>query len=318
MYLERVGSADMQRFPHLIDEIDRVLVSAYRTPSRRSRVERLLAGQPDGWVVARTSRNAGAPVAACGCFVAYPVSASLDVIRQSDPRLRSGSLDGGFGWIGLIATDPQAGRAGLGRAVTEWCIAELEARGCAPVLDASDQGAPLYARIGFEDRGFSAVYRHDGDKPHRPPTVDGPETRPVTDADLGTIFALDRLSFGADRSRLLTTLLTTHGHERFLVAVVRNEIVGYVCAQSDGIGPLVAQHDWAANELVRGALDLPWMQPPMMWVGPELQTSRDGANTMLEHLGFQHVRSLVRQHRGIGELPGRRGNLYAMASFAEG
>jgi ribosomal protein S18 acetylase RimI-like enzyme len=304
MKLQPLRAGDLDRNPSLLGEIDGVLMRAYLGTSKADRVLRWLAVQPDGWVIARASEGEDAAVIGCGGFIAY--------------------TDGGFGWIGLIATDPTAERRGVGRALTQWCVDELTARGCASVLDGSGKGSPLYESMGFADLGWSAVYSYvdaagaagDGE---RPDTLDvaTDTVRPVTPSDSAAIVALDQRVFGADRTRLLTYVIERYANRGFL-AERQGELVGYVCAQDDAIGPLVAIDDQSARSLIRRAVSLEWAAPPTIRVGPPRQVSPDAPDEFFRRNGFVLQRKLRRQHLGIGELPGERMHLYGMASFGEG
>src|SRR5829696_4991256 len=109
--------------------MDDVMQRAYRPPSFRAQIELFGELQPDGVIVAEEADV----IVGTGCCIAYP--------------------DAGFGWIGLIATEPAHERRGIGQMVTEEAARTLASYGCAAALDASASGAPLYARMGFTDHG---------------------------------------------------------------------------------------------------------------------------------------------------------------------
>jgi len=61
------------------------------------------------------------------------------------------TVSGRVGWVGTIWVAPALRRRGLGRAITEAVIEELEASGCRTlVLVATEAGRPVYERLGFE------------------------------------------------------------------------------------------------------------------------------------------------------------------------
>jgi len=91
---------------------------AYGASSFRTSIDRFVAVQPDGlFVVEEDDRVVGT-----GCCIAYP--------------------EGGFGWIGLVATAPTHQRRGIATTITEHLSDVLAEHGCASVLDASAAGAP--------------------------------------------------------------------------------------------------------------------------------------------------------------------------------
>jgi Acetyltransferase (GNAT) family len=153
---------------------------AYGSESMRARVLRFLSMPTGRWVVAER----GEEMLAVGGCIGYP--------------------SGGFGWIGLIATDPHKSRNGIGTAVTRWLIEELRNIGCAAALDASKAGAPVYERLGFDDHGRTRIFSAGplDTTPDLPGFV-----RQITVADLPKVVAYDRPRFGAERADLLRYVL---------------------------------------------------------------------------------------------------------------
>src|SRR5262245_65652255 len=61
-----------------------------------------------------------------------------------------------------MAVHPSAQRRGVGLALMERWLAWLDARGCPmALLDATDMGAPLYARLGFVEDAKTYAFRRD-------------------------------------------------------------------------------------------------------------------------------------------------------------
>ncbi|MDH6109913.1 GNAT superfamily N-acetyltransferase [Kitasatospora sp. MAP12-15] len=74
-------------------------------------------------------------------------SCALGVVHRGLP---GPDHEGVFGVIHTVVTAPEFRRRGYGRAVTEALVAWLTGRGCTLLnLNASDDGAPLYASLGF-------------------------------------------------------------------------------------------------------------------------------------------------------------------------
>jgi GNAT superfamily N-acetyltransferase len=69
---------------------------------------------------------------------------------------------GGFGWIGLIATDPDHSGKGVARAVTSYLVDYLNSIDCGAALDGSGGGAPLYEKMGFADHGLTTQFQFTG------------------------------------------------------------------------------------------------------------------------------------------------------------
>ena len=60
-------------------------------------------------------------------------------------------------WIGMVLTRRNRRGQGLGTALLNTCIAELETLGRTALLDATPAGEPIYRKLGFEDK---AARRH--------------------------------------------------------------------------------------------------------------------------------------------------------------
>ena len=184
-----------------------------------------------------------------------------------------------LGWIGMVLTHRDYQRRGYARQLMQATLDLADFRRIRSVkLDATDQGRPLYASMGFEDE--QPVERWE-----RPPTP------PVQES-------LDRVAFGADRSRLLAAL------------------GGGVYRQGTRaryLGPIVARDAASARALIEyalaGAPGEPWF-----W---DLLPHNTAAVALAEEFGFTPVRRLVRMVRGE-RLRGDDTMVYAIAGFEFG
>jgi GNAT superfamily N-acetyltransferase len=284
--------------------VDVLLQAAYNAPSWRFRVERGLRMQPDGWVVAEQPDAEqpdaeGRPrIVGCGSFLAFE--------------------SGGFGWIGLVATHPDAQRQGIARAVTQWAIDGLRSHGCAAALDGSASGAPLYESMGFIDCGLSTLLTVDDPLAAAATLAADPKAarvvraRAASLAHLDAILAFDRPYFGASREPLLRCLLTEFSGRAAVALDRAGAMHGFVIAQADAIGPLVAVDDSTRDVLLEWALRRTWTNPPRIIVPPD-SDHLDAVRA----LGFVEQRALRHQRYGIDVLPGRRGAIVAQTSFGE-
>jgi hypothetical protein len=111
---------------------------------------------------------------------------------------------GGVGWVGTIFVTANRRRSGLGARLTQTVIDDLEGRGCRTlVLIATDQGRPLYERLGFEVQLPMVRFVADG-----LPPADDDAIRPFEPRMLPDILAIDRRATGEDRSTLIELLTT--------------------------------------------------------------------------------------------------------------
>jgi GNAT superfamily N-acetyltransferase len=272
-------------------EIIKLLDSAYGFSVIPAKLDRFLACEPHGWMQVHDSHGR---LVGVGGTISYP--------------------DAGFGWIGLIATHPEYERQGIGRMVTEACIDHLRSQGCAAVLDASADGAPLYRRMGFVDVGQSALFVHDGlTFPEVPSTVTS-LTNP-TAQDEASICSFDAPRFGADRSRLLKHLLVEFPGRVFVSRSPSGELDGFAVGQDNTIGPMVAETPTVLSGLLAATLSVPFAGPVRL----PLDADADPRSAdPLRAAGFSLLRKLARQQLGLSKLPGQRHLLCAQTSFGEG
>lgn len=113
-------------------------------------------------------------------------------------------------------------------------------------LVATQEGLPLYAKLGFQEAGH--IVQMQGNVAAMPPPkgVDW-----ATPADLPAIVAIDRLATGADRSTLLARLATDG---RLAVIRKADTVTGYAALRAFGrgevAGPVIAQSDDDAKALL--------------------------------------------------------------------
>jgi predicted N-acetyltransferase YhbS len=274
----------------LLDEADRVMMAAFRSPSRRDELAFYLSLKPNSWLMATMD---GAPVGVGGvtCY-------------------------GPFAWLGLMAVDPALQRRGIGQALVEALIVSAHELGCeAVLLDASNTGAPVYARVGFVEDDRVRVYaRETQESPIDGDSIAAQQVASVTQDDLSALVAFDARDFGARREALLAASLHLYADRVFVTRDEAGEITAYLVAQEHRVGPWVAATPEAAEALLAHALTLPYSEAPSVLV-PSL--NRD-ATDLLERAGFTSSRELRHMRHGGEPALQRRERLYGQASFAIG
>jgi predicted N-acetyltransferase YhbS len=274
----------------LLVDADRIMMAAFRSSSRRDELAFYRSLKPNSWLVATLD---GARVGAGGvtCY-------------------------GPFAWLGLMAVDPAMQRRGIGQALVEALIVRAHELGCESVLlDASNAGAPVYARVGFVEDDCVRVYSRESPEV----SVDGdpiPAQRvtPLTQDDLSALVAFDARHFGARREALLAASLHLYGDRVFATRDEAGAIAGYLVAQEQRFGPWVAATPEDAGALLAHALTLPYVMAPSVLAPAQNRDAMD----LLERAGFRSSREL--RHMRYGGEPGlqRRERLYGQASFAIG
>jgi predicted N-acetyltransferase YhbS len=260
--------------PDEIDAVDALYRESYRREtSFVDRVRRYSAIEPTGWFVLEID---GALAGAVGVMI-----------------------HGQAAWLGLMAIHPSRQGQGLGRALLDHSLAYARERG-APLmmLDASEAGFPLYRRSGFVERGktLDAVRERESSA--------APHLGPV---DVEELVAFDREHFGADRSRTLRALLAEH-EGRVVTARARGRLIAYAVGQSAIIGPVAAEDDAAAREVIHAASALPFDAPPRLYAPEE-------RGPLVESLGFRVTRTLRHMRHGAPDISYR---IVAKASMAIG
>lgn len=111
-----------------------------------------------------------------------------------------GTVNGTVGWVGTIYVVPERRGEGIGGRLTAAVIGALERAGCRTlVLVATDQGRPLYEKLGFTIQTRYRILEHDalGDR------ETDPNVRPFSRDDVDQAARLDRIATGEDRRHLI-------------------------------------------------------------------------------------------------------------------
>lgn len=232
-------------------------------------------------------------------------------------------------WIGMVLVHPDFRRRGVGSTLMNRCLEYLRQIGVECIkLDATDQGRPVYLKLGFRDeRAIGRYCRRGGaDLPAGHAMGDGSsgngsgggddgQIGPIGEADWPAIAAIDPPAFGADRLRLLK-LLAADGRS----ALVRRgeEITGYGFSRpghlADYLGPIVARDAASARQIVSHLLR-PMASRDVFW---DLLPDNAAALQLATELGFVEVRRLTRMYLGDKVNGGRVEQIFAAADFALG
>lgn len=218
-------------------------------------------------------------------------------------------------WLGMVLTRRDYQHRGLARQLLAHTLAVASTLGIETVkLDATDQGQPLYEKLGFvAERDIERWISNGGYDVAAQPGASVP---------LESLANLDYEAFGADRTQLLALLaaagasaplLTAEGYALWTPGQIANHI-----------GPCVARTPDVAHDLIAGCLAQAATQPalqnapqaPRQWMW-DLFPDNAPALGLARRFGFQPVRRLTRMRLGppIAERPGL---VYAAAGFELG
>jgi len=202
------------------------------------------------------------------------------------------TINGPVGWVGTIFVSPEHRGHGLGMALTQAVAQALEAAGCRSlVLVATQQGRPMYERIGF---AVQTAYRTVESPGLEDEAATDPRVRSYgTSADLEAMADLDRRATGEDRRHLLEAFATPDSAR----CLVRDDgsLGGFVVRAPWGGGATIAPDPDDAMAI------LDWRRRV---AGPDrrvragvLAENVDGLRRLLE-LGWSEVWSAPRLIRG--------------------
>jgi len=209
-------------------------------------------------------------------------------------------------WIGMMLVDPDFRRRGIGEGLMRMALEYLGLREVGVVgLDATPMGRPLYERLGFVatsalnrwslDRGSAAS---DG-----PPPVAFSASREV---DLAAICRLDRDAFGADRSRLIRSIVQ-ESPERVTAC---DETAGasspaVLIAREGAVADHVAGWMATSPQAAAKVLDLSLSLTSKPLVIADVPADHPWAGKVLTARGFRIARDLTRMYLAKSDLPNR-------------
>lgn len=207
---------------------------------------------------------------------------------------------GGFGWISMVLVTAGWRRRGLASRLMNRSIEAMRARGRASLLDATPEGALVYGQLGFKTRCGMARWRGTGLRP----AGSGAEIRqPARKAEIA---AGDLVAFGGDRRFLIEGFLDRPGTRAFGDA--RNFVIARKGRRATQIGPLVAQDEANARELLLAAI--------ADSAGPVILDVLDAGAALrpvLTKYGFEAFRTFERMVLDRDALPGVPSTLMAAA-----
>jgi GNAT superfamily N-acetyltransferase len=208
-------------------------------------------------------------------------------------------------WIGMVLTKVPYRGQGFARRLLTQALAQADQMGIETVkLDATDQGRPLYEKMGF--RFEQAVERWS-----RPASNNSSGTTLVVDAPPRENWrTADRRSFGADRSELLERLARRSQPPLFIES---SYVLTRPGRQTRYLGPSVCDAPEAARALMVRALQA---EESHGWSWDVLPKNVD-ALAIARDLGFTPTRHLQRMVRGK-ELRAKEEMIYAIAGFELG
>jgi len=242
------------------------------TPADLTRISHL---QPDGWQDVMT-------------FFGFYLEASFCLplkIENRDRIVAVGSLilHEHTAWLAHIIVDPEIRRKGFGQAITEELTSAAEKRGRnIQLLIATEMGAPLYERFGFQ-RSCDYMFYHE---PVHGAAYEPSQIRQLKPADVPEIFTLDRRASGEDRSTLVARYINSGW---VYAGSERGKVRGFFLPKL-GEGTIVAQDAEAGSALMK-------LRLAKTKTAPVLPAGNSAANRFLIDSGLKTRSSAVRMVR---------------------
>lgn len=214
--------------------------------------------------------------------------------------------------LGMVIVSQASRGGGVGRKLMDAVLARL--RGRPVLLNSTEDGAPLYRKLGFEPVG--TIHQHQGAAFSVPVTRlrKGERVRPLGASDAAAIIELDRRATGLKREALVATLLESgqgvildRGGEAAGFALFRRFGRGYA------VGPVVSPDRDGAQALISH------------WLGSNagmfirVDTPGDsGLSAWLDEMGLKEVDRVTTMV--LGQAPARGDGVapYAIVSQAFG
>jgi len=208
-------------------------------------------------------------------------------------------------WIGMVLTRvSNRGRGFARRLLTQALTQADEMRIETVKLDATDQGRPLYEKMGFR-------FEQKVERWSRPASKNPSGTMPLADPLPAENWRVaDRRSFGADRSELLERLAQRSQPALFIEG---SYLLTRSGRQTRYLGPSVCDAPKAARALMARALRA---EESHGWSWDLLPKNVDAA-AIARDLAFTPTRHLQRMVRGK-ELRAKEEMIYAIAGFELG
>jgi GNAT superfamily N-acetyltransferase len=226
-----------------------------------------------------------------GCFGAFLDGRLLGTTTTT-------TYDRELAWIGMVLVNPENRRAGIATRLIRTALDYLRRRVTTVKLDATPEGRPVYESLGFEVE--SLIERWAGIA--RATLINSSnEVETAGELDNETcreLLALDRRAFGADRSRLIETLVDNACVAPVFSRSADGRLSGYALARRGTnavyVGPLIAMDTQQAAPLLDRVLGQLAGQQVYVDVNSVFETGR----RVLADRGFVKQRDLIRMRYG--------------------
>jgi GNAT superfamily N-acetyltransferase len=226
-----------------------------------------------------------------GCFGAFLDGSLVGTTTTT-------TYDRELAWIGMVLVNPENRRCGIATRLIKTALDYLSRKVMTVKLDATPEGQPVYESLGFEVESLierwvgiaRATLINSSDEVETAGELDNETCR--------ELLALDRRAFGADRSRLIETLIDNACVAPVFSKSADGRLSGYVLARrgtnADYVGPLIAMDAQQAAPLLDRVLE----QLAGQQVYVDVNSAFETGTRVLADRGFVKQRDLIRMRYG--------------------
>ncbi|TYR80019.1 GNAT family N-acetyltransferase [Priestia megaterium] len=218
--------------------------------------------------------------------------------------------------IGMVIVNDQYRGKGLGKEVTQACINLVRQKNTSITLIATQQGKPLYEKMGFKEVGYIHKFICNNYVPCNTLLFEELKVEALKESDLDKVMELDKYAFGDSRRKFLVNRIK-QSHQALVLRDEFGRILGYGLSISGPknliLGPIVAPNSEAAIYLVdklalnhKGNLRIDIPKDDKMFMN------------FLRDRGFEKVNQPPIMIINSDAMPIRNDNLYGIAAQAFG
>lgn len=159
-------------------------------------------------------------------------------------------------WISMVLVTTSRRGGGLGTGLLKRCLDEVKASDAVAGLDATNEGRPIYLKLGFHDLYKIARWHLDGAK-EVVALPAGVTVRPFAIADLPRLATYDRPLSGMERPTLLAHLATRQPGLAWVAETPSGKLAGFSLGRegrkANSIGPVIADNEAIGLALIARA-----------------------------------------------------------------
>ena len=214
-------------------------------------------------------------------------------------------------WISMVLVTKSRRSGGVGTSLLKRCLDEVKANDAVAGLDATEQGRPIYLKLGFHDLYKIARWHLDSAKDAVAPPA-GVAVRPFIVADLPKLPTYDRPLSGMERPTLLAHLATRQPGLAWVAETPSGKLAGFGLGREGrnaiSIGPVIADNEAVALALISKATTA--AQGPFIIDVPDAHSAVRG---WLEMQGAVTPRAYMRMTLGTAKKLDDPAHVFALA-----